>query len=194
MYKFFALLDRMKWINRWGLMKNSYAENLKEHSFQVAVLSHALCILSNEYFGTSLFPEKAAEIALFHDISEIITGDMPTPVKYANEELKTNYKNIEAAATEKIVALLPEEIRKYYYPVTDGENTPEWRYVKAADTLSAYIKCVNEVSVGNKDFESAKKNTEAKLKKAAESLPALALFLKDYLPAYEMPIDGLSLN
>ena len=194
MYKFFALLDRMKWINRWGLMKNSYTENLKEHSFQVAVLSHALCILSNEYFGTDYSPEKAAEIALFHDVTEIITGDMPTPVKYANEELKTNYKNIEAEASKKIVGLLPEEIGKYYSSVTDGEDAPEWKYVKAADTLSAYIKCVNEVSVGNKDFESAKKNTEEKLKKAAESLPALALFIKDYLPAYEMPIDGLSLN
>lgn len=194
MYKFYALLDRMKWINRWGLMKNGYTENLAEHSFQVAILAHALCIISNEYFGTSLSPQKAAETAMFHDVPEIITGDMPTPIKYSSEELKTTYKKIEETAAEKISGLLPEELRKHYSSLTDGENSPEWKYVKAADTLSAYIKCINETSAGNRDFEAAKKNTFEKLKKTAESLPALDLFIKEYLPAYEMPIDEISLN
>ncbi|MBS5737889.1 MAG: 5'-deoxynucleotidase [Clostridiales bacterium] len=193
MYKFFALLNRMKWINRWGLMKNTYSENLQEHSHQVAILAHALCVISNEYFKTKLNPERAAVLATFHDVSEIITGDMPTPIKYANDDLKNNYKNIERAAANKIISLLPKELKKHYDFISDGESEKEWPYVKAADTLSAYIKCLNEINTGNNDFADAKKNIGYKLDNLAKTLPALRIFLEEYLPAYTMPIDGLSI-
>lgn len=183
----------MKWINRWGLMKNSYTENLQEHSHQVAVIAHALCIISNEYFKTDFNPEHAMALATFHDVSEIITGDMPTPIKYSNEELKSNYKNIENAATKKIINLLPDEIKKHYSFILSCEKEKEWPYVKAADTLSAYIKCINEIQSGNKDFTDAKINIEKKLYKMAEELPALKIFTDEYLPSYTIPIDGLSI-
>lgn len=192
MYKFFALLNRMKWINRWGLMKNTYTENLQEHSHQTAIIAHALTLISNEYFGTDLNPERAAVLATFHDVPEIITGDMPTPVKYANAALNSNYKQIENAAAEKIIDLLPEKMQKHYSFIADGESEKEWPYVKAADTLSAYIKCLGEIESGNKDFAAAKENIEKKLEKSAEKLPALRLFMDEYLPAYSSPIDDLS--
>lgn len=192
MYKFFALLNRMKWINRWGLMKNTYTENLQEHSHQVAIISHALCVISNEYFGTDFNPERAMVLAEFHDISEIITGDMPTPIKYANEELKSNYKNIEVTAANKIIGMLPNEMRKHYSFISDCESEKEWPYVKAADTLSAYIKCLNETAIGNKDFSDAENNIKKKLLTMSEKLPALKKFMEEYLPAYNTPIDELS--
>ena len=193
MYKFFALLNRMKWINRWGLMKNTYTENLQEHSHQVAIISHALCVISNEYFFTDLNPEKAMVLAEFHDISEIITGDMPTPIKYANEELKSNYKNIEVMAANKIIDMLPEEMQKHYSFISDCESEKEWPYVKAADTLSAYIKCLNETDIGNKDFADAENNIKQKLLNMSQTIPALKKFMAEYLPAYNTPIDELSL-
>ena len=184
---FFAMLNRMKYITRWGLMRNTEKENLKEHSYQVAVLAHALAVIDKTDFGVEVNPERAAVIALFHDASEIITGDMPTPVKYYSEDIKTAYKQIESHANGVMLEKLPKRLQREYEPLFYAENSVEWKYVKAADTLSSYIKCMEELKAGNQEFLSASMSIRKKLDE--NELKSLRLFLTEFVDSYSMTID-----
>ena len=189
MYDFFALLNRMKYINRWGLMRNISPENIQEHSHQTAVFAHALCVIAIERYGEALNPERACLLAVYHDAPEIFTGDMPTPVKYYNDDIKNAYKLIEQTASQKLLSLLPDYMKDRFSFIESYEKEPEWKYVKAADTLSAYVKCLDESSAGNREFSAAEKAVKAKLNCLAADLPALQLFIKEFLPPFGFTLD-----
>src|SRR3712207_2107752 len=156
MSSFFAFLKRMRFINRWSLMRNTETENIQEHSLEVAMIAHNLGALRNEYFGGSVDMNKVAVIAMFHEVSEIFTGDMPTPIKYFDPKLRSLYGEIETLAQEKMLTTLPERLQSVYRAlIVDAEQSEEWPLVKAADTLSAYMKCVNELKAGNDEFKEA---------------------------------------
>lgn len=186
---FFAMLSRMKYINRWGLMRNTINENIAEHSLDTAIIAHALAIIGNTYFNKNLNVERIAVLALFHDTTEIITGDMPTPIKYFAPEIKTAYKNVEKYAGEQLVSTLPEEMQEEYRKVIIGEEEEQenHRYVKAADKLSALIKCVEELAMGNADFAQAKESTYEAVK--ALHMEEADYFLENFLPAYSLTLD-----
>ena len=184
---FFAVINRMKYINRWGLMRNSDNENLQEHSFQTAILAHALALIENVKFGGTLDPVKAAVIALYHDSSEIITGDMPTPVKYSSEALTLSYKRLEHEAGDVLLDKIEPQLREYYNDIFNSENSREWVVVKAADTLAAYIKCIEEIKAGNNEFIGARASVLQKLSRV--DLNSLRYFIETYLPAYELTLD-----
>ena len=193
MFHFFAKLSRMKYIDRWGLMHNTRKENLSEHSFESAVLAHALAVLRNERFGGGVSPERAALLALFHDATEIITGDMPTPVKYYNGALRKAYAEVEAVARDRLLALLPADLQPVYDPLLSEGRTgsPEDQalipLVKAADKLSALIKCVEESRMGNTEFVQAEAAMRESLRQMA--LPEVACFLSEFLPSYSLSLD-----
>lgn len=189
---FFAMLARMKYINRWGLMRNTITENIAEHSLDTAVLAHGLAVIGNTYFGKNLDEERIAVLALFHDTTEIITGDLPTPIKYFAPEIKVAYKNVEAAAGNKLLKALPREMRPVYQPIIHGEDDEKelWKYVKAADKLSALIKCVEERRMGNMDFEQAYDATLKAIKDM--NMPEVDYFLETFLPAYSLTLDEQS--
>lgn len=186
---FFALMSRMKYINRWGLMNNTKTENISEHSLMVAMLSHALVVISNKRFNTSLNPEHAGMLGLYHDASEIITGDMPTPIKYFNPEISDAYKKIERVAEEKLISYLPEDLRDEFKPLlTIGEQDSEYLpFVKAADKLSALIKCIEEEKIGNREFSKAHIATETALENM--NLPYVNVFLEEFLPSFMLTLD-----
>lgn len=186
---FFALISRMRYIGRWGLMRNSEAENVQEHSHMVAVLAHALAVIGRDVFGRDCNPERCAAAALYHDASEIITGDLPTPVKYHDEAIRSSYKHIEQRANARLLSLLPPELRPAYEPLLFETDETVRAYVKAADKLSAYIKCVEERKAGNSEFASAEKQTLAVLRESP--LPEVAYFLKTCMPAFERTLDEL---
>lgn len=189
-YHFFALLGRMKYIDRWGLMRNTQVENIQEHSHMVSVLSHALAVIGREYFGGHVDPGKAAVAGLYHDASEILTGDLPTPVKYDNPAIKDAYKAVERLAADKLLSLLPEELQGEFAPYVREELDPELlAVVKAADKLSAHIKCLEEMKAGNSEFTLAAQQTRAALEKM--DLPALGYFMEHFLPAFELTLDEL---
>lgn len=188
-YNFYALIARMKYIDRWALMRNTERENIQEHSHQVAVLAHALAVLQNRYFGGTLDPGAVAVAALYHDATEIITGDMPTPIKYFNDTLRDSYKEVEAVAADRLLAMLPPELRGEYEPLLK-EQDPEIRaVVKAADKLSAYLKCVEELKAGNNEFRLARQQTWEAL--VDNPLPALQYFIEHFLPSFELTLDEL---
>lgn len=184
---FFAFLHRMKYITRWGLMRNTSYENLKEHSFDVAVLAHGIAIIGNEFYGRNYNSDRIAMCALFHDANEAITGDMPTPVKYGNPEIKKAYKALESEAKKRILCMLPDELEKTYHDYMYITDEDEKRIVKAADKISAYIKCIEEERAGNDDFATARKL----LKKAIDSfeLEEVKHFMEQFVPVYGMNID-----
>ena len=189
---FFAMMGRMKYIDRWALMRNSRIENISEHSQEVAIISHALCLIGNKRLGKSLNADRAAVIALYHDATEIITGDMPTPVKYFDSEIRAAYRRIEDDAAEKLLRLLPEDLRgeyeKYLLPETE-EDGYMLLLIKAADKLSALIKCLEEEKAGNREFTKAEKTTRDKL--VLMKLPEVDIFLEEFLPAYACTLDEL---
>ena len=189
MSSFFAMISRMKYIDRWGLMNNTKTENISEHSLETAILSHALVTIANERLGESLNTDRAAVIALFHDSSEILTGDMPTPVKYYNPDIRDAYKTVEKVAEDKLISMLPEDLRGVYRNVISNDDEVLERYVKAADKLSALIKCIEEVRMGNNEFLKAKESTESALEKM--DLPALRIFMSEFLPSYYLTLDEL---
>ena len=187
---FFALLSRMRYINRWGLMRNSFQENIQEHSHQVAVLAHALALIRREILGLpGPDPDKCATAALYHDASEILTGDMPTPIKYYNPDIKLAYKQVERIAADRLLEMLPAQLRQYYSPLVH-ENDPEVTpIVKAADKLSAYIKCVEEQKAGNTEFDSAARLTMESLQ--ALDMPELSWFIENCLEPFSLNLDQL---
>ncbi len=190
MYKFFAFLSRMKHIKRWSLMRSVREENIMEHSQQVAVIAHALALVSNKYFGGNVNVEKTVLLAQYHETGEVITGDLPTPIKYFNPEIRDAYKDLEKNACVKILDMLPEDLRDDYreYVIQD-ENTEERRLVKLADRLAAYLKCVEEIKAGNSEFKKAKATIEKELKNARR--PEVDYFLKEFAPAFELTLDEL---
>ncbi len=191
MYSFFALMARMKYIERWALMRNSLSENVSEHSLEVAMLAHGLAIISNEKCGNDFDVSRVALMGLYHDANEIITGDMPTPIKYHDDHIKAAYKRVEDLASQTMIDKLPDYMRKYYQPVFFPQegNEREWRLVKAADKLSALIKCMEELRSGNQEFKTAKKTIEDTLHKM--EMPEVEIFVKEFLPAYELTLDEL---
>ena len=186
----FAYISRMRYIGRWSLMRNSLPENIQEHSHMVAVLAHALGVIRRDVFGVPCDPNEAAAVALFHDSSEILTGDLPTPIKYHSREIRGAYREVEALACEKLLATLPEDLRPAYEPLLTGETQERLHdLVKAADKLSAYIKCIEERKAGNKEFLSAEAQTRRTLE--ASPLPEVAYFMEHFIPAFEKDLDEL---
>ena len=189
--EFYALLGRMRYITRWGLMRNTFSENIQEHSHQVAVLAHALALIRREILKLPCpDPDKCAVAALYHDASEILTGDLPTPIKYYNPDIRTAYKEVERIAGNRLLDMLPQQLRACYAPLVledDPEITP---IVKAADKLSAYIKCVEEQKAGNTEFDSAAKLTLDAIR--AMNRPELDWFLVHCLDAFRMNLDELN--
>lgn len=188
---FYAMMSRLKFINRWALMRNSMPENLSEHSLEVAMLAHALAIIGNRYLGKKLDAKQAAIIGMYHDTTEIITGDMPTPIKYFNKDIQGAFKEIEANAAYRLVMMLPEEMqddfREIFEPGLEFEY--EQKLVKAADKLSALIKCVEERKAGNREFVQAEEATGKSL--AAMELPEVEIFMQEFFPSYNKTLDEL---
>ena len=186
---FFAYSSRMRFIQRWALMRNTAPENVQEHSHQVAVLAHALAVIRNEKFGGAVDPGAVAVAALYHDASEILTGDMPTPIKYDNPAIQHAYKEVEAVAEKKLLHMLPEELQSVYAPILTPADAEVERMVKAADKLSAYIKCVEELKAGNTEFREA----AAQTRKALEGygLPEVAYFLDTFIDSFSLTLDEL---
>ena len=192
MSDFFALISRMRYISRWGLMRSSIPENVQEHSHMVAVLAHAPGHIRREGFARGGDPSALAAAALFHDAPEIITGDMPTPVKYHSGALTAAYKEVERGAAEKLVSMLPVELRGAYEPLISGDVGEEnEQLVKAADRLSAYIKCIEERKAGNLEFLSAERQTLERIR--SMGLPEAGYFIEHFIPAFELDLDGLGI-
>ena len=189
-YPFFAYLSRMRYINRWGLMRNTFQENIQEHSHMVAVLAHALAVIRREVYGGEIDPGQAAVLALYHDAPEILTGDLPTPVKSFNPEIRDAYKAVEAVSARRLLALLPPERQQVYAPLLGEDAGGELHaIVKAADKLSAYIKCVEELKAGNHEFKQAAEQTLEALK--ASPLPEVGYFMEHFLPGFSLTLDEL---
>ena len=188
--EFYALLSRMRYITRWGLMRNTFSENIQEHSHQVAVLAHALALIRRDILKLDgPDPDRCAVAALYHDASEILTGDMPTPIKYHNPGIKDAYKQVERLAANQLLAKLPEPLRASYEHLVLEADEAVLPIVKAADKLSAYIKCVEEQKAGNTEFDSAERQTMQALKTMA--LPELDWFITECLPAFSKDLDQL---
>ena len=189
-HSFFAYLSRMRYITRWSLMRNALDENIQEHSHMVAVLAHALGVIRRDVFGVDCDPAEYAAVALYHDSSEILTGDLPTPIKYHSREIRDAYAQIEQLACDKLLATLPEELRAAFGDVMTGESARRCHdLVKAADKLSAYIKCIEERKAGNDEFLQAEKQTRAALEQS--DLKEVSYFLEHFIPAFELTLDEL---
>ena len=187
---FFALISRMRYIERWSLMRNSIHELVQEHSHMVAVLAHALGVIRRDIFGVPCDPDACAAVALYHDASEILTGDLPTPIKYHDDEIMSAYRRVENLASAKLLCMLPEELRGAFEPILTGETERENHdIVKAADKLSAYIKCIEERKAGNNEFINAERQTLAALH--AYNMPELEYFIENFIPAFEKTLDDL---
>ena len=190
MNNFFGMLARMKYINRWGLMRNTKTENIAEHSLEVAIIAHALAVIGNTYFEKKIDAEHIAMLGVMHDTTEIITGDLPTPIKYYAPEIRDAYKKVENVAANQLLSELPEEMRSSYKNILIEENNTDWKYVKAADKMSAYIKCIEERKTGNKDFITA----EETIKKSLDDMKMEEVdkFIDVFLPSYAMTLDEIN--
>lgn len=188
-YNFFAMVNRMKYIDRWALMPNANKENIAEHSHSVAVIAHALALVGNREFGKNYNPERAALLALYHDTTEVITGDMPTPVKYYNDEIKSVYKDIEETAGDRLLKMLPDDYKQDYVSLfhKSDEDKQLWKLVKAADKISALVKCIEENRMGNREFDIALKSQEQKI--ADIDMPEVKFFSEHFLKAYYLTLD-----
>ena len=186
--EFYALMGRMRYITRWGLMRNTFSENIQEHSHQVAVLAHALALIRREILGLEgPDPDRCAVAALYHDASEILTGDLPTPIKYHDPEIRSAYKRVERLYGQRLLDMLPEKLREHYAPYVLEDDAD---LVKAADKLSAYIKCIEELKAGNAEFDSAARQTMDAIHNLDR--PELEWFIKEALPAFSMNLDELN--
>ena len=186
---FFAYLSRMRFIQRWALMRNSYTENIQEHSHQTAVLAHALAVLRNERFGGQVDAGAVAVAALYHDASEILTGDLPTPIKYYNPAIRDAYKQVESVAAQKLLDMLPSDLRPAYDEALSPSDPGIEELVSAADKLSAHIKCLEELKAGNSEFKKAAEQTRAALERF--DLPELRCFCEEFLPSFELALDEM---
>lgn len=186
---FFAYIFRMRYIARWALMRNTRTENVEEHSYEVAVLAHALAVIGRDVCGKDTNPERAAAAALFHDVPEIITGDMPTPIKYFNPAIKTAYKQVEAVAQDKLLSMLPPELLPAYEPLVKEQNAGVHAYVKAADKLAAWLKCQEELKAGNAEFRRAADETMAALN--AMQMEEVFYFMEQFGAAFQLTLDDL---
>lgn len=189
MHHFFAYMARMRFIDRWALMRNSYTENIQEHSHQVAILAHALAVLRNEYFGGQVDAGAVAVAALYHDASEILTGDMPTPIKYYNPDIRDAYKQVEAIACRKLTGMLPQRLQDIYAGLLTPADPEVEELVKAADKLSAHIKCLEELKAGNEEFRQAARQTAEALD--GYELPELRYFREHFLGSFQLTLDEM---
>lgn len=189
---FFAHLARMKLIQRWPLMRSVSSENISEHSLQVAFVAHALALIKNKKFDGQLNPEHIALLGMYHDTSEVLTGDLPTPVKYYNPDIAQEYKKIEAAAEQRLLSMLPEEFRDDFAPflISGTASKEEQSIVKQADTICAYLKCLEELSAGNHEYEQAKRRLEETLEQRKS--PEMDHFLTTFAPSFELSLDEIS--
>ena len=189
-YNFYAYLNRMKYIKRWSLMRSTVNENIMEHSEQVAQIAHALAMISNKFYGGNVKTDRCVTLAVFHECSEVITGDLPTPIKYYNNDIKVAYKDIEAIANNKLLTMLPEEFRLDYEEIIDAdESTMEYKLSKAADKISAYVKCLEELKSGNKEFQKAEKSIKKELENSP--LPEVKYFMEHFIPGFKKTLDEL---
>lgn len=189
-YDFYAYLDRMKYIKRWQLMRSVREENIMEHSQSVAVIAHALAIIHNKNFNGNVDVAKTVLYAMYHETSEVMTGDLPTPIKYYNRSIHGAYKELERSACEKIMGMLPQSMQDEMAPyVLADEETEEYKLVKAADRLAAYIKCLEEMRLGNKEFSKAKKSIEEDLH--SRNMPEVEYFFKHFIPSFNVTLDEL---
>jgi len=190
MYSFFAYLSRMRYITRWNLMRNTVPEDISQHSLQVAMLAHGLALIRKRVFRVDCDPERATVLAVYHEAGETITGDLPTPIKYFSPEIRNAYAAVEKVAEKKLLEMLPEVLREDFAPLMHPEDEAMWPLVKAADKLSAYLKCVEELKAGNREFEKAYLSIEKELR--ASDLPEVAYFLEHFAPAYHLTLDELN--
>ena len=189
-HAFFAYLSRLKLISRWSLMRNTQPENDAEHSLQVAMIAHAIAVLGRERYGRDADPEHVLSLAVYHDATEVMTGDLPTPVKYHNDELRSAYRRLEDVSADRLLSLLPADLRASFSPYLKQEKGYARDVVKAADRISAYIKCLEEKRAGNREFDYAADNIRKSID--AIGLPEVHDFLRDFLPAFEMTLDELN--
>ncbi|WJH34716.1 5'-deoxynucleotidase [Paenibacillus sp. CC-CFT747] len=192
-HHFFAYMYRLRYIKRWSLMRNVVEENVAEHSYHVALLAHVLCTIGNDLFGRKLDADKAVTLALFHDATEVFTGDIPTPVKHQNPTILSSFRGIEQLAAERLLAMVPESLKESYRPLLGSKSSPDGelqKLVKAADLLDAYLKCVTELSAGNREFAVAKGQIEQALKKL--NLEEVRYFLEHLAPSLEKTLDELA--
>lgn len=186
---FFSMISRMKYIDRWALMRNTYSENLSEHSLETAIIAHALAVIRNKRFGGTVNAERAALLALYHDVPEVITGDMPTPVKYFSDDIHNAYSEVECAAERRLLEMLPDDLIEEYHSLITHENEDEelLRIVKCADKLSALIKCIEEEKACNKEFSSARISIERAIREM--NLSEGIEFLEIFIPSFELTLD-----
>ncbi len=192
MYHFFSYISKMKHIKRWGLMRNTREENIQEHSLQAAMIAHALALIKNALFNGSVDAQHVMAVAVYHEAGEVITGDLATPIKYFNPEIKKAYKEIEKVAEKKLIEMLPDELKgEYEKLIIDREQDPEvYAIVKAADKICAYIKCIEEASAGNSEFEKALKTTLAAIEKF--DMPEVKYFMENFIPSFKLTLDELN--
>ncbi len=189
-YAFFAYLSRLKLISRWSLMRNTQPENDAEHSLQVAMIAHAIAVIGRSRYGRDVDPEHVLSLAVYHDATEVMTGDLPTPVKYHNDELRGAYRRLEDVSADRLLSLLPDDLQPAFSPYLKQAPGYEHDVVKAADRISAYIKCLEEKRAGNREFDYAAENVRKSID--AVNLPEVKDFLNDFLPAFEMTLDELN--
>lgn len=188
-YTFLAFISRMKYINRWSLMRNTIPENIQEHSLHVAMIAHILAIIKNLYFEGNVNPDRIAVIGMYHDCNETITGDMPTPIKYMNKDIQQAYKNIEEVAIKKLLSMLPGEMQDIFTGILHPAEDDSWKLVKAADRISAYIKCIEEEKSGNREFRKAAESIFQSIKKI--ELPEADYFMENFLPSFYKSLDEI---
>lgn len=190
-HHFFAYMNRMKYIRRWGLMRNTQVENDMEHAFQTAMIAHAIALLGNARYRREYDAEHIMALAMYHDASEVITGDLPTPIKHNNPVIKGEYNKLEAVAKKRLLTMLPSDVQPDYQPLIEAdEETEEWRIVKSADKISAYLHCIEERKAGNREFVEAERSTLVSIR--AIALPEVQDFMEEFVPGFSMSLDEIS--
>ena len=188
-HHFFAYVSRLRYIRRWGLMRSVMPENDAEHSLQVAMIAHAIAIMGRDHYGRKVDPEHVLALGVYHDVSEVITGDMPTPVKYQTDELRKSYKDVERMANDRLLAMLPDGMRTAYEPYLSVPEDYDRQILKAADSISAYLKCLEEKRAGNREFDAAGESIKHGL--AQIDLPEVQDFIREFIPSFELSLDEL---
>ena len=189
-HHFFAYVSRMRYIRRWGLMRSVMPENDAEHSLQVAMIAHAVAVIGRDVYGRKVNPEHVLALGVYHDVSEVITGDMPTPVKYQTDELRKSYKDVERMANDRLLSMLPDRLRGAYEPYLSAPEGYDRQVVKAADSISAYLKCLEEKRAGNREFDAAGESIRRSL--AQIELPEVQDFIREFIPSFELSLDELN--